>query len=197
MKKFIYPIVVIAISVVLSAVGLKQNQQKHIATINPQNVTINWTAYKTTSKIPVSGVFDKVIFTNSITGVTAKEALNGLQFEIPIASINSLSKLRDGKIIKSFFGAMLNTVNLSGTIDINDHKTGNVVLKMNGVSEKLPFTYSTEGSIITLEAIMDINNWKAQAALESLNDACEDLHTGPDGESVTWSEVKILTTIQL
>ena len=30
-----------------------------------------------------------------------------------------------------------------------------------------------------------------QAALEALNEACEDLHTGPDGETITWSDVKI------
>ena len=38
---------------------------------------------------------------------------------------------------------------------------------------------------------MDLENWKAQAALDALNVVCFDLHKGVDGISKTWSEVKI------
>lgn len=38
---------------------------------------------------------------------------------------------------------------------------------------------------------MDLKNWKAQAAINTLNVVCFDLHKGEDGISKTWSEVKI------
>ena len=50
---------------------------------------------------------------------------------------------------------------------------------------------------ILINASMDLNNWQAQVALESLNQACLELHRGADGVSKTWDEViinaKILT----
>ena len=64
-------------------------------------------------------------------------------------------------------------------------------ITMNGVSKDLPITFKISDDLIIIDAEMDINNWNAQVALEALNDACEDLHTGSDGESITWSMVKI------
>ena len=62
---------------------------------------------------------------------------------------------------------------------------------MNGISQVLPITFVISDQMVTLEALMDLDNWQAQTALEALNVVCKDLHTGPDGISKTWSEVKI------
>ncbi len=71
---------------------------------------------------------------------------------------------------------------------------------MNGLTKELPFDYEMSQDTILINAPMDLNNWQAQAALESLNQACWELHTGPDGVSKTWNEVlinaKILTVHQ-
>ena len=45
--------------------------------------------------------------------------------------------------------------------------------------------------MVTIEAVMDLDNWQAQLAIEALNIVCKDLHSGDDGISKTWSEVKI------
>ncbi len=39
---------------------------------------------------------------------------------------------------------------------------------MNGISQDLPITYSIEGQMVTIEAVMNLDNWKAQAAIEAL-----------------------------
>lgn len=51
---------------------------------------------------------------------------------------------------------------------------------MNGISHQLPINY-----LIYIEAVMDLKNWKAQAAINTLNVVCFDLHKGEDGISKT------------
>lgn len=173
----------------------KQTPKKEITTkgyiVESKTTTINWTAYKTTSKTPVKGVFTKVNLENAKHGKTAFEALNGLKFSIPVSSIFTKDTIRDNKLKKFFFGVMDNTKLLSGTINMNNETSGTVDLTMNGVTQTLPITYVISDQMVTMEALMDVDNWNAQNALTSLNKACKELHTGEDGITKTWSEVKI------
>lgn len=160
-------------------------------TVEPKTSTINWIAYKTTDKVPVKGQFTKFTIENPKKAATAKEALNGLKFEIPVSSLFTNDTIRDGKLKKFFFGVMDNTTSLKGTIHMNNETSGTVDLTMNGISQVLPITYVISDQMVTIEAIMDLDNWQAQMALQSLNEVCKELHTGPDGVTKTWSEVKI------
>jgi len=193
MKKLIYSITIVLSVVILSASGIQKKTAK-VYKIIPEETTVNWTAYKTTDKIPVSGIFKEVIIENKQSGSSIYEVYNGLKFNLPIQSIFSQSALRDGKIKKYFFAKMINTAKISGVIQLVDNTNGKVKITMNGVSEELPIKFKISDNSITIDAVMDLDNWKAQLALSALNDACEDLHAGPDGESVTWSEVKIHVT---
>jgi len=193
MKKLFYITLIIVALIFIGATRNAQISEKAFKIISEETV-VNWTAYKTTRKIPVSGVFKEVIIVNDHSGATVYKAFDGLKFSLPVSSIFSQSNLRDGKIKKSFFGKMINTSKISGTINLVDNTTGLVKITMNGISEELPINFKISDNLITIDAVMDLNNWKAQVALEALNDACEDLHTGPDGETITWSEVKINVT---
>ena len=56
-------------------------------TVEPKTTTVNWIAYKTTSKIPVKGQFTKLIIDyNQTKAKTALEALNNFKFTIPVKS---------------------------------------------------------------------------------------------------------------
>jgi hypothetical protein len=165
-----------------------------VYTISPEDTKITWTAYKTTEKVPVSGSFNKIIIENKKSGATAMEALNELKFNLPINSIFSQSALRDGKIKKFFFGTMLSTAAIEGTIYLENSTSGNVRITMNGISNDLPITYNLDGQSVHMEAVLNLDNWKAQLALEALNEVCEDLHSGSDGIAKTWSDVKIDVT---
>lgn len=169
----------------------KEESSSELFRLNPSETTVTWTAYKTSSKIGVPGVFEELIIDNSKEASSIMNAVDGLSFKIPVNSINSKDSIRDGKLLQSFFGAMLNTLNLSGSIELKDQNVGSILLKMNGVSQRIAMNYSISNDTLTMEGTMDVNNWAAQKALESLNDVCEELHKGPDGIPVTWSEVKV------
>lgn len=155
---------------------------------------INFTAYKTTEKVPVGGQFKKVNVTAGGEGNSVKEAINNTEFSIPVSSLYTKDSSRDFKIKKSFFGIMSNTKLLSGKLMLTDDTNGIAKITMNGESKDVPFTYTIVGKTFNMQATIDINNWNAGVALASLNKICEDLHKGADGVSKTWSEVALNIT---
>ena len=155
---------------------------------------INWTAYKTTEKIPVNGQFQKVTITTNGEGNTIKEAIHNTEFSIPVSSIFTKNSGRDFKIKKFFFGVMDNTKLLSGKLIIENDSIGYADITMNGLTKKLPFTYGVNGKVFNLKGSLKITDWNASKALASLNEVCKDLHKGTDGVSKTWDEVAINIT---
>ncbi len=159
--------------------------------VNEKTTSVKWTAYKTTEKLPVKGEFRVVKFTKAKPAANLKDALNNLEFSIPISSLFSNNEERDAKLKTSFFGAMAETAEIKGTLIMETETSGKVELTLNGITHELPITYFLDGQMATMEATMNLDNWQAQAAITALNAVCKDLHTGPDGITKTWSEVKI------
>ena len=174
----------------------KETEQKtEITSIKKYVVTaeatsVEWTAYKTTEKKPVSGKFNVLNFEDK-SGDSALEALNNLSFSIPVSSIFSNKEERDAKLKKSFFEAMLDTEFLKGTLK---QQNNSIVasITMNGITHDLPLNLKiTNERQVTMTGTMLLKSWNALDALESLNKACFDLHKGPDGVSKTWDDVAI------
>lgn len=165
--------------------------------VDSKRSSVEWTAFKTNAKVPVKGTFKTIEILKSSDGKSASDALQGLEFEIPVSSIFSKDTIRDGKLNKFFFEVMENTLSLKGSFNIEGEDKGAISLTMNGLTKDIPFNYEMSQDTILISAAMDLNNWEAQAAVESLNQACLVLHTGADGVSKTWDEVlinaKILT----
>jgi len=160
--------------------------------VKPEATSVKWTAYKTTEKKPVGGEF-KVLRFDEKTGATPEEALNNLSFSIPVSSVftNDATNTRDAKIKTSFFGAMLDTELLTGTIKYADGAYS-AAITMNGVTSDLSLDVKiTEERRVVMTGVMDLKEWDALGALESLNKVCFDLHKGPDGVSKTWDDVAI------
>ena len=194
MKKIITAVFLLTISISISSCKNKQTQKEaatDTVSIDANKTVINWTAFKTTSKIPVKGQFTKLNITKNNSGKTYSEALNGVEFSIPVNSIFSNNPDRDNKLKTLFFGVMKNAELLSGTIFISDEYSGYVDFSMNGIVEKLPFSYTILKNSLEMKTIMNTDSWQAQAAIESLNKACFELHKGADGVSKTWSDVAI------
>lgn len=205
MKKIIYSLVVLI--TISNLVSCKSEQKKETSVekaskpavkqafvLQDAENKINWTAYKTTEKVPVNGEFKKVTVTANGQGKTIKEAVNNAEFSIPVSSIFTNNSGRDFKIKKFFFGVMENTVLLSGKLIIENDSIGYADIKMNGLTKKLPFTYSINEKVFSLKGNLKITDWNASQALESLNEVCNDLHKGSDGVSKTWDEVAINIT---
>ena len=177
----------------------KKEAKKEVAkfSVEPQTITVNWTGYKTTDKIAVTGKFEEVKVTNTKEGETALEALNGIEFDIPVISLASGDNERDGKLKELFFAVMEATSSLTGTLNLNDNGTGAIKLTMNGVTKDIPVTYVISSQLVEIEDSMILDDWNAQSALESLAKACFDQHKGPDGVSKTWNEVGVKAAIYL
>jgi len=192
MKKII--IVASAILISLFSFSCKKEKvlvQKAKYSFETKTTTINWTAFKTTKKVPVKGVFKKIDIVNLKTSENGIEALNGLEFSIPINSIDTKDKTRDAKIIKSFFGTMKDSQTLKGKISLDKEGKGTVNLTMNGISKNIPITYVISGQLVEINATLNLDNWQANAAITALNLVCKDLHKGEDGISKTWNEVAL------
>jgi hypothetical protein len=175
------------------AIETSNKSSAPFAVVNANN-EINFTAYKTTEKIGVGGQFKKVDVISGGEGTTVIEAINNTEFSIPVSSLFTENTSRDYKIKKFFFGFMDNTKLLSGKLMLTDDTNGIAEIKMNGISQKVPFTYTVVDKTFNMKAVMDVNNWNASAALASLNTVCLDLHRGADGVSKTWSEVALNIT---
>ena len=190
----------LAITVVFLMGSCKKDAKKEAAqyAVVAETITVNWTGYKTTSKIPVKGQFKTVEISTNKEAATAVDALNGTSFSLPVSSLFSGDDDRDGKLKELFFGVMDATMALTGTLDLNKDGTGAVNLKMNNVTKAIPITYIVSGQLVELTGSLDIvNDFQAQAALESISKACYELHKGPDLVSKTWSEVGIDAAIYL
>lgn len=166
-------------------------------TIMADSTIIGWTAYKTTAKVPVKGQFSELTIENVKKDSTMLGALNGLKFKIPVKSLFTNDTIRDGKLKKFFFGAMENTTSIKGLLHLNNENTSMVELTMNGITRELPIAYIMTDNKVTIVGNMELDNWQAKAALEALNVVCKDLHTGDDGISKTWSDVKIEVIVVL
>ena len=153
--------------------------------------SLQWTAYKTSDKVPVKGTFKDVRIVSSNKSADAAGSLEGLSFEIPVSSIFTNDTIRDGKLQKFFFAIMNNSMTLKGKFKVESADSRNLDISMNGMSRELPFKFEVQQDTIHLNANMDLNDWGAQTALESINEACRELHTGPDGVSKTWNEVAL------
>ena len=180
----------------------KETTKQIIYRIDANASEVHWTAYKTTAKKAVKGVFTKLNISNSTNSNTKQGVFDNLEFNIPISSFFSKDETRDTKIKALFFGVMDNTTLISGTfsnVNGNDSKgTLTLNLKMNNETVAIPMTYSIDNNIISINGnIANLMDWKMEKAFNSLHKACELLHTGEDGKSKTWEDVAISAVVVL
>jgi hypothetical protein len=200
MKKIINFSLIIVLSItIFSCENEKKQKEKSVAessySIDAEKSSVQWTGYKTTDKVAVNGTFKEIRILEMNSGSTAAASIEGLEFEIPVSSIYSKDTIRDGKLMRLFFGVMENTLSLKGKFSVKDASNGNIALSMNGLTKELPFTYDMSKDTILINATMDLNVWETQNALASIHEACLELHTGADGVSKTWDEVGISAKI--
>lgn len=153
--------------------------------------SINFIAYKATEKIPVAGKLKKIELINNYEGNTIKEAIDKAEFKIPISSLETADSGRNFTIRKFFFGAMENTLSITGKLILQDDNKGIAKITMNNITQEIPFDYVLNKNTFSVKTTINIEKWNTQKAINSLNKACKALHKGSDGISKTWSEVAI------
>ena len=193
MKATLTFILVIAIQTSLCFGSTEAPTQNY--SIKTAQTDIEFTAFKMTAKLGVKGWFKKIHILSGGEGTSIKEAIHQCQFSIPVHSLFTNDEGRDYKIKTFFFGKMEDTAFLSGQLFLEDDSLGYAIIKMNNISNKLPFTYKVTNKTFNLKADMNIDRWFVQEALSSLNFVCKDLHKGPDGISRTWPDVDLNITV--
>lgn len=190
------------ILVLMSAVSAQGNSEGGCDLSQVGAVEVSWTAYKTPSKVGVSGVFESVKYTPiAPIGKNFRSILVGSTVTIDTTSINSKNSGRDDKLIEFFFGEISRKNIEAKIIDIKaDEKvkdaprTGVVTIEidMNGELNKVPMKYSFSDGVFSATGVIDILDFSAGDALSSINKACSDLHEGK-----TWSDVTIGFTTKI
>ena len=194
-------ILILGLALLVAFNACKNSQKKEIKAaegtykVVDTTATIKWTAYKTTEKLPVSGVFNTINIKKSASGITQQSALDNLEFSIPVSSLFSNNEERDTKLNAFFFAVMQNTNLLTGTIHVGIDNTGILDLTMNGLTNSLALTFTNSDDTIHFKGLMQLDKLNIDNALASLNKACFDLHKGKDGISKTWNEVLIEASV--
>jgi len=194
-KFLLVTILVMSLGACVNTKKKSKTKSKTEFTVIDSTATVKWTAYKTTDKKPVSGVFKTINVTKSKSGISPLSTLNGTQFSIPVSSIFSNNEDRDNKLQKMFFNVMKNTSLLTGTINASADNMGSLDVTMNGNTNSLPLTFTVVGDTLKFRGVMKLDQWQATAALNTLNKACFDLHKGKDGISKTWNDVLIEASV--
>lgn len=152
---------------------------------------LTWTAFKLTEKVGVNGTFDQINVVAKDSAADMFGVLTGATFDLPISSLNSQDPIRDGKVKNSFFGNMLTTSSITGTVNSISADGANVSVTMNGVTKDYEGAVTVDGETITMTTTVDIVDFNAQTSLDSLSVVCAEKHTGPDGVNKFWSTVDI------
>ncbi len=160
---------------------------------NHSTTGVYWTAFKFTEKTGVKGRFDSIEVSGYSDNVeTVTDLVHSTSFTIYTSSINSDNPERDQKIVESFFGKMMNTSTITGTVMGIMDNTATIKLKLNDVEKEVTGNVSMEGEVVKINVALNMNDFNGQDAITSLNKVCNDLHKGTDGKSVLWPDVEVM-----
>jgi polyisoprenoid-binding protein YceI len=177
----------------------KEEEQETIVEPTPEvsglqiitdSTKVNWTAFKTTEKVPVGGSFKSIELKDIKTGETPEEVLEGVGFSIPVSSLFTDNADRDSKLKSVFFGTLKNTEILSGIVNFREGKCY-LTLTMNDITKQIVTEYTFENKVFTLSSTLNLDEFGGENAVKALNTICLDLHKGKDGVSKTWNLVDI------
>jgi len=175
----------------------EEKSQEKIYSLNTDSIALQWTAYKTTQRIGVSGSFDSISINSEKTSGTIIELLTNTKIKISTASVNSNNEIRDPKIVAFFFGKFSVPNEILATVDSANPEKAYISINMNGVTKPVEANYTVKDNVLEIIANINTPDWNADAGLAALNNECEDLHKGEDGISKLWPEVSIVISCPL
>jgi len=170
--------------------------EKCTYSVDTNGIAVVWTAFKFTEKTGVNGKFN----TRTISGPTSASSpmalAKGLSIEIDGTSVETDNPARNATIGEFFFGTFKPSAKILASVTEvkGDEQQGTIDMKitMNGVSRAVPFAYSAtpEGAVVA-KASIDMLDFALKDAHDSIHRTCEQLHTGKDGVSKTWTDVDL------
>jgi hypothetical protein len=161
-----------------------------------ENTTIGFGGFKTTEKKEVKGTFTKFTVEGTKVADTPEEVFANATISIPISTIETKDIGRNKRIKEAYFGKMENTFVIKASI-VSFNKDSNEVvvnITLNKIAKDVALNYTVSGDSISFDGELNILDFNGSDAVSALNEVCEALHTGADGESKTWAEVNLYVT---
>jgi polyisoprenoid-binding protein YceI len=167
---------------------------------------VQFTGFKTTEKVPVSGTFKNVKLNAPKISHSVSELLLNSNATIDFLSVFTDNDARDWNLREHFFKKIKNYKKVQGKIRTtqgSNHKgTAVLGLNLNGRTKDVTMEYVTEPKnantvLLRLNGELDILDFKMNRALASISQACFELHKGPDGISKTWPNFQIKIEVEL
>ena len=151
--------------------------------------SVNWTAFKSPTKIGVSGTFEKPnLETRQTKDLCLFSFLPTTTVHIDTSSVKTDNEKRDATIVEEFFKNMVDGQYIDAIIKRVDLETKeiSVEITMNDITQTIYMPFVQDKRTFTAKGKIDIMNFSASDALSALNEACFEKHKGK-----TWSEVEI------
>ena len=160
---------------------------------------IIWKGFKTTDRIQVTGQFEQFESSRDMKQFDSLEGLiDGLDFSISTSSSASGDPVRDLNLKDYFFKLLTSNFRLSGSLGYPNNNLIPVTFNTLLGPKTVELSYFFENSVVEIKGIIDIGiDLGGVMAYESIHQQCEQLHTGGDGVSKTWSEVEVLVRVPI
>jgi len=155
-------------------------------------IQVQWSAYKTLGKLSVKGVFDGVKIAPKKEAKTLTALLDGVSASIDTSSVNTQNQERDKTLRDSFFDKLAQQTITAKIIEVTpsttetDKGTLKVSIVMNSINKIIPMKYAMQNDALQAVGTIDLFDFNAKEALESINKSCYTLHEGK-----TWNDVEI------
>lgn len=167
--------------------------------VDPNGISLVWTAFKFSEKTAVNGKFNTRTVSGPTSASSPVELARGLAMEIDGASVETDNPARNATIGEFFFGKFKPSAKIRASVaDVKgDDQKGTIDMKvtMNEVSRVVPFAYTvTPAGEVTAKGSIDMLDFALKDAHDSIHQTCEELHKGKDGVSKTWTDVDLTLT---
>ncbi|NDG85317.1 MAG: hypothetical protein EBX52_09830 [Proteobacteria bacterium] len=186
------------LTVLLLIPSLSANAATCTHSLDSQSLQVNWTAFKTTAKVPVKGSFAEVALLGDLESTQGVPGLlSGLDAEIDLKDekgIRTGNPARDLTLFKHFFGLFKKSPLMKGEIRSvhgDDHDGSfELHLTLNQKTRPIPMHYRRDAKgAFEATGNLDVLDFGLSGPFEDLHQTCKALHTGNDGISKTWSQV--------
>lgn len=182
--------------------------------IEPQQTSMNWTAYKTTAKVAVNGSFKNIKVKAPRKKKTIEEIIQKLSFSIDPAGVYIESKEQQetekGKkerekinrnLVKFFFNKLKPALKIKGRVKSMSLSQIHLDLKFNEIKKKVSLNYKylepqfidADNSMIpiSVEGSINLDDWMAQKALHRLSISGYDDVKGKDNIPIIWNTINL------
>ena len=126
------------------------------------DVTVKWTAFKHSARAQVGGEFKSAEVLGFKESNNLNTSISGVSFKIPVSSTSTNDKVRDYKVVNSFFNTMISTEFITGKIiSIDENGEGKLSINMNGNEVEKVFKWDmdqTTKEIYIGDNIFNINS---------------------------------------